>query len=161
MKYKFSKLFGGSMNTLIATKKITFLSGLAIIFSLYFSQNIMASEHEAACMANIQNKIPWDPTSAYENAQKWEQANLEKLCKGTNNPKEPGKCFHELMTGHVKWGATDKWEWKNAINLCAGTDKSDQRIACFKARIAASEKWDAAIFQCQSSSNNLNNKIPN
>jgi hypothetical protein len=149
------------MNALIANNKITLLSGLTIIFSLYFSQNVMANENETACMENVQNKIAWNPNSPYETAQKWEQVNLEKLCKGTNNPKEPGKCFHELMTGHVKWGSTDKWEWKNAISLCAGTGNSDQKISCFKERIEAGEKWDAAIFQCQSSNSNLNNKIPN
>ncbi|WP_411726844.1 hypothetical protein [Methyloglobulus sp.] len=130
---------------------VRILSAVSILFGLFFTQSAMASEHETACKDHIQNKIAWDSNSPYERSSKWEQANLERLCKGTKNPKEPGECFHKVMTGHVKWGASDKWEWKNAIGLCAGTDNSDERISCFKGRIETGEKWDAAILQCQSS----------
>lgn len=148
------------MNMLTCSNVIKNLSVIAILLGIGITQNIAASELESACIKNVQNKIAWDVNSPYETAQKWEQPNLEKLCKGTTKPEEPGKCFHELMTGHVNWGTTDKWEWKNAISLCAGTDNSDQRILCFKDRVKAGEKWDAAIFQCQSSNHNLNNKVP-
>ncbi len=130
---------------------IRLLSVVPLLFALAYPLSVGASEHEAACKDYIQNKIAWDYNSPYESAQKWESANLESLCKGTNNPKEPGECFQKVMTGHLKWGASDKWEWKNAVALCAGTDNSEERITCFKGRIEAGAKWDAAILECQSS----------
>jgi hypothetical protein len=146
------------MNILANTNAVKFLSVLSLVLSINISQNASANEHESACKDYVQNKIAWDPNSAYETAQKWEQVNLENLCKGTNTPKAPGECFHKVMTGHVKWGTSDKWEWKNAITLCAGTDNADERISCFNGRVNAGEKWDTAIFQCQSNRNH-NNKI--
>lgn len=150
------------MSIIIYKNTIKLLSVLALISTVSFAQNVSANESEAACKAHIQGKIAWDPNSGYETAQKWEEANLESLCKGTKNPEEPGKCFHHVMTGHVKWGSTDKWDWKNAIALCAATDNSDQRIACFEGRVKSGEKWDTAVFQCQSNNGGggLNNKIP-
>ncbi len=133
------------------SKSTLLLSALALFFSINFSQQVLASEHETACKDHIQDKIAWENDSAYNSSSKWEEANLESLCKGTKTPKEPGQCFHKVMTGHVKWGASDKWEWKNAIGLCAGTNDAEERITCFEGRINAGEKWDAAILQCQSS----------
>ena len=130
---------------------VRIIPAIPFVLGLCFNQPVFASEHETACKEHIQDKIAWDSNSPYESAQKWDPANLESLCKGTKNPKEPGECFQKVMTGHVKWGASDKWEWKNAISLCAGTDNSDERIACFKGRISAGENWGAAILQCQSS----------
>jgi hypothetical protein len=148
------------MKTLTTCNKLKTLTALSFIVSIQFSSIVSATEHETACAAHIQDKIAWDSNSPYESGQKWEEANLDGLCKGTANPKEPGECFHKVMTGHVKWGASDKWEWKNAIALCAGTNNSDERITCFKGRINTGEKWDAAIFQCQNNSKNLNNVVP-
>jgi hypothetical protein len=108
------------MNIQIYKNTIKAVSALAFIFSVSFAQNVSAIENEAACKAHIQDKIAW----------------------------EPGTCFHDVMTGHVKWGSTDKWEWKNAVALCAGTDDSAQRISCFKAKLDGSEKWDDAIAHC-------------
>lgn len=148
------------MNIMMTNKYTKIISAIAILFCLGFSQTISAKGAVSECKDYVQNKIAWDPNSGYESAQKWEEANLDSLCKGTQKAEEPGKCFHHLMTGHVKWGDSDKWEWKNAISLCAGTNNSDERIACFEGRIKAGEKWDAAVFQCQARSKTLNNKIP-
>lgn len=136
------------MNMQIYKNTIKAVSVLAFIFSVSFVQNVSASENEAACKAHIQDKIAWENNSSYNSASHWEDSTLETLCKGTTNPKEPGTCFHDVMTGHVKWGKNDKWEWKNAVSLCAGTDDSAQRISCFKAKLDASEKWDDAIAHC-------------
>ena len=148
------------MSILTAKNKINLLSTLTLLVGLNFIQNVFANELEKICKDHVQNKIAWDPNSGYTSSSKWEEANLESLCKGTKTPEEPGECFHKVMTGHVKWGSSDKWEWKNAIALCAGTNDSDERVACFEGRIKAGEKWDAAIFQCQSNSGGLNNKVP-
>lgn len=148
------------MNNIIRRKLVPILSAISILFFLGLSQNVSAKGPVSECKDHIQNKIAWDPNSPYETAQKWEKVNLESLCKGTKTPEEPGKCFHHVMTGHVKWGATDKWEWKNAISLCAGTNNSDERIACFEGRIKEGEKWDTAIFQCQAANKSLDNKVP-
>lgn len=100
------------MNIQIYKNTIKAVSALAFIFSVSFAQNVSATENEAACKAHIQDKIAWDNNSSYNSASHWEDSTLETLCKGTTNPKEPGTCFHDVMTGHVKWGKNDKWEWK-------------------------------------------------
>ncbi len=146
------------MNISNRTEKLKL--ALAFIFGLYFSQNVIATEQETMCKTYINGNIAWDNDSSYNSAAKWDKANIESLCKGTKNPKAPGDCFHKVMTGHVKWGSSDKWKWQNAIKLCAGTDNAEERVACFQGRIKAGEKWDAAIFQCQSNSASLNNKVP-
>jgi hypothetical protein len=127
------------MKTLTFTTSIKFLSGLALIFTINASQNVIASELETVCKDHVQNKIAWNPNSPYESAQKWEKANLESLCKGTKTPEEPGECFHKVMTGHVKWGGSDKWEWKNAIALCAGTNDAD--VGCGNFSMPIEQQW--------------------
>lgn len=145
------------MKILTKLNVIKSLTVLGFIVSINFSGNVLANEHEAACKAHIQGQIAWDTDSNYNSAAKWEDINLERLCTGTKNPKEPGECFHHVMTGHVKWGASDKWEWKNAIDLCAGTDSADKTITCFKDKIAAGKEYDDAINSCKSSSNKVTN----
>ena len=139
------------MITVKSKLRVKIISVVLFVLGICFYLPAFAIEHETACEDHIQNKIAWDNNSPYESAQKWNAADLATLCKGTKNPKEPGECFHKVMTGHVKWGDSDKWEWKNAVNLCAGTDNSDERITCFKDRLKAGTKWDEAILQCQSS----------
>jgi hypothetical protein len=139
------------MKNLFFKSAIKLLPALFLILGAYYSPHVMGTEHESACKDHVQNKIAWDYSSPYNSASKWEDANLERLCKGTKNAKEPGECFQKVMTGHVKWGSSDKWEWKNAIALCAGSSKADDTIDCFKGRINSGAKWDEAILQCQSS----------
>lgn len=143
------------MKSRAANYLLKYLPIICLSVGFNFSQQAVASEHETACSQHIQDKIAWDD----EGRTKWETANIEQLCKGTTVPKEPGECFHKVMTGHVKWGSSDKWEWKNAINLCAGTSNSEETITCFKNRVTAGETWDAAVFQCQSNKNH-GNKVP-
>lgn len=119
------------------------------LLALLFSQGGAASEHVTACKTHIQGKIAWDPSSNFESASKWEEKNLEYLCKGTNNAKAPGECFHHVMTGHVSHGDSDKWEYQNAMELCKGTDDADATVNCFKGKIADKIKWEDAISQCQ------------
>ena len=132
------------------------LAAVSFVVSLYASPNAIASEHETECMNHVQNKISWN----YDGRKQWETTNVEKLCKGTTNPKEPGECFNKVMQGQVKWGSDDKWEWKNAVSLCSGADNSDERISCFKARIDAGDNWNTAILDCQISGKvGLKNKM--
>ena len=137
------------MNILINKNTIKILSALFLIFCINFGQNVIASEHEPACKEHIQGKIAWNPGSNYESASKWDDKNLDYLCKGTNYPKAPGDCFHGVMSGHVSHGDSDKWEYKNAIELCSGSNNADETINCFKGKIADKIKWDTAISQCQ------------
>jgi hypothetical protein len=146
------------MNIFTAKNTIKTLSALALILSANFSQNVTATEIEKICKEHIQNKIAWDPSDG-AGAYKWEDANLENLCKGTKTAEEPGECFHNVMTGHVKWGLSDKWDWKNAITLCSGTNDANKTTACFEGRIKADVKWEEAIFQCKSNSGTLTNKL--
>jgi hypothetical protein len=147
------------MNILTANNATKILSALALILSVSLSQNVSATEIENICKEHIQNKIAWDSNDG-AGAYKWEDANLERLCKGTKTAEEPGECFHKVMTGHVKWGDSDKWEWKNAIALCAGTNDGNKTVACFEGRIKADVKWEEAIFQCKSNNGTLSNKVP-
>jgi hypothetical protein len=147
------------MNILTAKNTIKILLALALITIVNLSQNVSASEIENICKEHIQNKIAWDPSDGAA-AYKWEEVNLESLCKGTKTAEEPGECFHKVMTGHVKWGVSDKWDWKNAIALCAGTNDADKTVACFEGRIKADVKWEEAIFQCKSNNGSSNNKLP-
>ncbi len=123
---------------------------LSIIFLANFSQSAIASQHETACKEHIQGKIAWNPSSSYSSASKWEDKNLDFLCKGTKDPKAPGDCFHHVMNGHVSYGDSDKWDYKNAIELCKGSDNADSTVNCFKGKITDKVKWEDAIAQCQS-----------
>ena len=133
------------MNTIRSFASVLWVSGA--LFAGGAIQNVMASEHELTCQKHIDQKIAWD-----DNAHtKWEAANLEKLCQGTQNPHEPGECFNQVMHGHVKWGSDDKWVWQNAIRLCSGTNSAADTISCFEKRVEQGVKWEEAILQCQMS----------
>lgn len=147
------------MNILTAKNTIKLLSSITLLLSVNFSQNVGATELEKICKDYVQNKIAWDPSDGAD-AYKWDEENLERLCKATKTPEEPGECFHKVMVGHVKWGASDKWDWKNAITLCSGTNDANKTAACFEGRVKADVKWEEAIFQCKSNSGSLNNVLP-
>jgi hypothetical protein len=146
------------MNILTTRNSIRVISALALIVGFNFSQNVAAAETEKTCKEHIQSKIAWDSSDGAA-AYKWEEANLESLCKGTSSAEEPGKCFHKVMTGHINWGESHKWEWKNAISLCAGTNDADKTVACFDGRVKAGEKWEEAIFQCKLGNGGSKNKV--
>jgi len=136
----------------------TLIKALALtgmVFGLSLSQTVLADEHEAACAEHIQSKIAWD----YDGRKQWDAANIERLCKGTKAPKEPGECFNKVLHGGINWGSDNKWEWQNAINLCAGSNNSDEKISCFQKRVAAGETWPTATLQCQSGGS-FDNKVP-
>ena len=124
---------------------IKFTSLLGLLAALQVSPVSANPNETAACASHIQEKISWDN----DGHAKWEQKNIEKLCKGTTSPKEPGECFKKVMSGHVKWGEGDKWEWENAVNLCSGTNDSEQTIECFKKQVHAGTAWKEAVTQCQ------------
>ena len=147
------------MNMLTPKNIIKILSAVSLIIGVNFSQTVSATEVEKACKDYVQNKIAWDPSDGAA-AFKWEEANLESLCKGTKTAEAPGECFHKVMIGHIKWGDSDKWEWKNAIALCAGSNDGNKTVACFEGRIKADVKWEEAIFQCKVNSGSLTNKVP-
>jgi hypothetical protein len=137
------------MNILTTQNFMKMAGGLCIIFLANFNQTAVAGEHETACKDHIQGKIAWNPGSNYTSASKWEDKNLEYLCKGTKDPKAPGDCFHHVMNSHVSYGDSDKWDYKNAIELCKGSDNADDTVNCFKGKIADKVKWEDAIAQCQ------------
>jgi hypothetical protein len=83
-----------------------------------------------------------DNNSPYKSLQKLETAHLERLCKGTKTPHEPGECFHKVISGQAGSQIIDKDNWENVITFCAGTDNSDERISCLKTKIDAGEKQD-------------------
>lgn len=124
-------------------------AAVALFIAANFSQTATASEHESACKLHIQDKIAWNPGSNYTSAAKWEEKNLDYLCRGTTTPKAPGECFHQVMTGHVSYGDSDKWDYKNAMELCKGTDNAEETVSCFKGKMADKVKWQDAIAQCQ------------
>jgi hypothetical protein len=137
------------MNILTTHKFMRMAIILGFTLLANFSQNAVAIEHDTVCKEYIQGKIAWDPGSNYTSASKWEEKNLDYLCKGTKDPKGPGDCFHHVMNGHVSYGDSDKWEYKNALELCKGSDNADSTVNCFKGKIADKVKWEDAIVQCQ------------
>lgn len=125
---------------------------LVLLFGLTLSssQVLAATDAEKQCFDYVQDKIKWN----YDHDARWKPENVEQLCKGTTQFKQPGECFNEVMHGGplggegINWGGGTKWQWKNAVALCAGTDSADNRINCFKSRIGDNVKWDTAIAQC-------------
>lgn len=108
------------------------------------------TESEQRCFDYVQGKIKWD----YNHRATWEPENINQLCEGTMEYKEPGECFHRVMHGGtygnngIEWGNGTRWKWQNAVALCSGTNSAKERISCFDQRLADGEKWNVAIAQC-------------
>jgi hypothetical protein len=134
--------------------KLKAASGLLLLAVALFlsSAAIAGNKIEKQCYDYVQDKINWN----YDHNARGDPKNVEELCKGTTEYKEPGECFHRVMHGGsygndgINWGGGTHWKWRNAVTLCAGTDSAENRIECFKNRIEAGEVWNTAIAQCVS-----------
>ena len=124
-----------------------------IVASTFWIHNAYAKDHsktESACFDYVQDKIKWD----YNHRSRWEPHNIKQLCRGTENIKEPGNCFHEVMHGGqydndgINWGGGTRWDWQNALALCSGANSADKRIGCFKGHIKEGHQWQESIAAC-------------
>ncbi|MGY6215077.1 hypothetical protein ACW73L_07945 [Methylolobus aquaticus] len=112
----------------------------------------LAGDHETQCFNEIQGKIAWDG----DKRMNWDPDNVKQLCRGTNMPAEPGKCFLAVSSGHAKgqvsWGPGTQWEWRNIINLCAGTNDGMKTVGCFNNGVKTGADWRDVILTCQRNS---------
>ncbi len=100
---------------------------------------------ESQCYNKVQGKIAW----SHDGKKNWSPSNVNKLCKNTSKPAEPGICFKRVMGGGVSWGSSTKWRWENALDLCKGTSSSNSTISCFQSKINRGQGWKQAISACQ------------
>jgi hypothetical protein len=101
---------------------------------------------ESRCFGLVQGQIAWN----YQGSKSWAANNIQDLCRGTSNFRQPPRCFERVMHGGINWGGGTQWQWKNALDLCAGTNDADRSISCFQTRIAAHASWQQAIAACKS-----------
>ena len=100
---------------------------------------------EVICSKYLQGRIAWD----YNGSKQWNQSNINTLCNGTTNGKEPARCFNKVMHGNINWGGGTQWQWGNAVNLCAGTGDAAETIRCFEKKISKGKPWEKAIKKCK------------
>jgi hypothetical protein len=100
---------------------------------------------EKHCFDLVQGRIAWN----YTGSTTWSPTNIQNLCRGTTQPREPPACFQRAMHGGINWGGGTQWQWQNALNLCQGTDNADATISCFQSKIAQGIGWPQAIPQCK------------
>lgn len=103
------------------------------------------SRPEETCYELVQDRIAWD----YEGNRRWTKENVERLCAGSSRPREPGRCFQQVMHEGVEWGRGTRWEWEHALALCAGTDDARETIHCFSSKVHKGTSWDQAIEGCK------------
>ena len=106
--------------------------------------DVAAAAPDHACYDYVQGNIPWD----YDGHADWNAVNVNSLCGNATHAAEPGRCFDQVMHGHVNWGGGTQWQWKNALHLCQGTDKSEDRISCFTDAVGSGTPWQQAIEDC-------------
>lgn len=109
-------------------------------------QVLQAQTPEQVCQQAVQGKIAWN----YDGNKRWAQANVERLCAGTAQGSEPGKCFQRIMHDGVSWGGGTRWQWANAVDLCEGTSSAARTIRCFEAQIRRGASWRDSIAACDS-----------
>lgn len=97
-----------------------------------------------ACQRNVQGRISRD----YEGSKSWDASSLQRLCRGTTRPGEPGKCFQNVMFGGVDWGGGTRWAGSNALDLCAGTSDANGTVVCFRSQLSRLGNWQQAIRAC-------------
>jgi len=119
------------------------LKSLAVMAVFAAAPSMWAQESQ--CFAHVQGQIAWD----YQGTRSWSPANVQNLCRGTQRPSEPGRCFDRAMHGGINWGGGTTWQWENALNLCQGTNAADSTITCFQSKIAEGAAWPSAIQQCK------------
>lgn len=99
----------------------------------------------AFCHDAVQGKIAWN----YSDSTTWNEANISRLCAGSEDSVQPASCFNRIMHNGINWGGGTKWRWENALNLCEGTTNADATISCFQGEIQQGHNWQSAIAACE------------
>lgn len=97
-----------------------------------------------ACQRNIQGRIARD----YNGDKSWDASSLQRLCRGTTRPTEPGTCFEKVMFGGIDWGGGTRWSGSNALDLCEGTSDANGTVVCFQSQLSRLGNWQSAIRAC-------------
>lgn len=138
---------GPENNLAETTMRLKLSFAAAAIFALFIggqSQKASAGIAEQ-CYSFIQGNIPWD----YGGSTEWNPDNITNLCGQTTHSAEPGRCFDQVMHGHVDYGGGTDWQWKNAVELCASTSNAGNTISCFTDAVASGTDWHEAIAHCK------------
>ena len=99
---------------------------------------------ENACFHAIEGKVAWN----YSGEKRWNQQNVERLCRGTSKALEPGRCFQGVLFDGIDWGGGTRWKWENALDLCEGTSDAAGTIRCFQRWVGTGLHWTEAIARC-------------
>ena len=102
-------------------------------------------EGPLTCEEHVQGQIAWN----YHGDRVWDDRYLDRLCRGSYAPAEPGRCFQHVMHGGVNWGGGTRWEPDNALRLCAGSNDANETIGCFESEVRHGQRWEAAIDRCR------------
>lgn len=101
---------------------------------------------EDQCFSFVQGNIPWNDNGNVN----WNPEYIEKLCRGTEEPAQPGLCFHRVRQGVASGNGETRLHWSNAVELCAGTNDAEARVKCFIAKIDAGKNPRIAVEACRS-----------
>lgn len=83
------------------------------------------------------------------NGDSWSTDNIKVLCQKAPTSEAPAKCYKQLMTDGLNYGAGSVWLSENALTLCAGSTDHEATLACFSEQISANTAWPGAITACR------------
>jgi hypothetical protein len=112
--------------------------------SASFSGQPHAPGKSAICRNSVQGKIAWN----YNRDTRWAENNIQRLCRGAEDSREPARCFSRVMHGGINWGGGTRWKWENALQLCAGSRNASATISCFQSSRKKYGDWQRAIRAC-------------
>ncbi len=93
------------------------------------------------CFTQVQGKIAWD----YKGSKKWSKANIDRLCRGAENSREPAICFQRAM--HERKDGK-QWKWNDAIDLCEASRNASATIRCYDQQTQKGRSLRQAIKTC-------------
>lgn len=99
---------------------------------------------EQRCAALVQGRIAWND----DGSTNWDEPSLDRLCRGTTRPVQPGLCFSLIRNVPLQRGAAIQADWKDAVALCAGTDGGQERVSCYRRAVDNGLFFRDAIAEC-------------
>jgi hypothetical protein len=120
-----------------------FLGAAAAYLALTWEQTGPTAE-EDQCASLVQGRIAWND----DGSTRWDTTWLNRLCRGTTRPAQPGLCFSSIREIPLEQGAAIQGDWKDAVALCAGTENAQSRIDCYRKGVERGLHFRDAIEQC-------------
>ncbi|RIA56207.1 hypothetical protein [Dichotomicrobium thermohalophilum] len=119
------------------------LGAVAVFLALAWERDGPSPE-ESQCASYVQGRIAWND----DDNTRWDSSWLNRLCRGTTRPAQPGLCFSSIREIPLEKGAAIQADWKDAVALCAGTENAQARIACYREGVERGMHFRDAIEQC-------------